>query len=48
MRKRTDIVGIVAKIGFGEHFWNLEDGTFLPILRYCKFRVASCTSLLLT
>lgn len=25
----------VTKIGFGEHLWDLEDGTFLPILRYC-------------
>ncbi|KAJ8111237.1 hypothetical protein OPT61_g6125 [Boeremia exigua] len=24
----------MAKIGFGEHLWNLEDNTFLPILRY--------------
>ncbi|KAJ4987678.1 integral membrane protein (CFEM domain-containing protein) [Stagonosporopsis vannaccii] len=24
----------MAKIGFGEHLWNLEDDTFMPILRY--------------
>lgn len=33
----ADHMVIVAKIGFGEHLWNLEDGAFLPILRYCKF-----------
>ncbi|KAH6625218.1 hypothetical protein C7974DRAFT_196432 [Boeremia exigua] len=24
----------MANIGFGEHLWNLDDGTFMPILRY--------------
>jgi hypothetical protein len=27
----------MTRIGFGEHLWNLETGTLMPILRYCKF-----------
>jgi hypothetical protein len=27
----------MTRIGFGEHVWNLEANTLLPILRYCKF-----------
>jgi hypothetical protein len=27
----------MTRIGFGEHLWNLEPNTLLPILRYCKF-----------
>lgn len=27
----------MTRIGFGEHLWNLEADTLLPILRYCRF-----------
>lgn len=32
----TNAATPVTKIGFGEHLWNLDDDTFVPILRYCE------------
>lgn len=32
----------MTRIGFGEHLWNLEPNTLLPILRYCKCESSSC------
>ncbi|KAF2024235.1 hypothetical protein EK21DRAFT_79147 [Setomelanomma holmii] len=34
----------MTRIGFGEHLWNLEDGTLLPILRF--FLISSSTYVL--
>lgn len=37
--------GIVTRLGFGEHLWNLQDQMLLPILRFCKLNDSTLPNL---